>query len=57
MRLRNPLFIPAASERKVTKAYASDADAVSLDLEDRVRPHPLPSRVVIPICTFVMTPC
>ncbi len=44
MKLRNPLFVSAASECKVTKAYASEADAVILDLEDRVRLHPLPCR-------------
>ena len=38
MRLRNPLFAPADSERKVTKAYASEADAVILDLEDSIAP-------------------
>ncbi len=36
MRLRSPLFAPADSERKVSKALASDADAVILDLEDAV---------------------
>jgi citrate lyase subunit beta/citryl-CoA lyase len=30
------LFVPASEERKVTKALASDADAVILDLEDGV---------------------
>ncbi len=38
MKLRNPLFVPADSERKVTKAYASEADAVILDLEDSIAP-------------------
>ncbi len=38
MRLRNPLFAPADSERKVIKAYASEADAVILDLEDSIAP-------------------
>src|SRR3954468_482477 len=36
MKLRNPLFAPADSERKVAKALASRADAVILDLEDSV---------------------
>ena len=43
MRLRNPLFAPADSERKVTKAYASAADAVILDLEDSVAPSAKPA--------------
>jgi len=38
MKLRNPLFAPADSERKVAKACASKADAVILDLEDSVAP-------------------
>jgi citrate lyase subunit beta / citryl-CoA lyase len=38
MKLRNPLFAPADSERKVAKALASSADAVILDLEDSVAP-------------------
>lgn len=38
MKLRNPLFAPADSERKVTKALASAADAVILDLEDSIAP-------------------
>ncbi len=38
MRLRNPLFAPADSPRKVEKALASQADAVILDLEDSVAP-------------------
>jgi citrate lyase subunit beta/citryl-CoA lyase len=38
MKLRNPLFAPADSERKVAKALASRADAVILDLEDSVAP-------------------
>src|SRR4051812_32263014 len=38
MKLRNPLFAPADSERKVSKALASAADAVILDLEDSVAP-------------------
>ncbi len=36
MRLRNPLFAPADSERKMAKALAGPADAVILDLEDSV---------------------
>ncbi len=36
MRLRNPLFAPADSARKIEKALASAADAVILDLEDSV---------------------
>lgn len=36
MKLRNPLFAPADSARKVEKALASDADAVILDLEDSI---------------------
>lgn len=36
MRLRNPLFAPADSARKMEKALASAADAVILDLEDSV---------------------
>ncbi len=36
MRLRSPLFAPGDSERKMTKAIASAADAVVLDLEDSV---------------------
>jgi citrate lyase subunit beta/citryl-CoA lyase len=38
MKLRNPLFAPADSERKVAKALASSADAVILDLEDSIAP-------------------
>ena len=38
MKLRNPLFAPADSDRKVAKALASSADAVILDLEDSVAP-------------------
>ncbi len=38
MRLRSPLFAPGDSERKATKALASAADAVILDLEDSVAP-------------------
>src|SRR5262249_12470153 len=36
MRLRSPLFAPGDSERKMTKAIASAADAVILDLEDSI---------------------
>jgi citrate lyase subunit beta/citryl-CoA lyase len=36
MRLRNPLFAPADSPRKIDKALESVADAVILDLEDSV---------------------
>src|SRR4051812_2681866 len=36
MKLRTLLFAPADSERKITKALASSADAVILDLEDSV---------------------
>lgn len=36
LRLRNPLFAPADSPRKMQKALASAADAVILDLEDSV---------------------
>ena len=36
MRLRSPLFAPGDSERKMTKAIASAADAIILDLEDSV---------------------
>ncbi|HKH28194.1 MAG TPA: aldolase/citrate lyase family protein, partial [Sphingomicrobium sp.] len=39
MKLRNPLFAPADSERKVAKALASPADAIILDLEDSVAPN------------------
>lgn len=38
MRLRSPLFTPGDSEHKITKALASAADAVILDLEDAVAP-------------------
>ena len=34
MRFRSPLFAPGDSERKMTKAIASAADAVILDLEE-----------------------
>ncbi|MSP03929.1 MAG: CoA ester lyase [Acetobacteraceae bacterium] len=36
MRLRSPLFAPGDSDRKATKAIASAADCVILDLEDSV---------------------
>lgn len=36
VKLRNPLFAPADSARKMEKALASAADAVILDLEDSV---------------------
>ena len=36
VRLRNPLFAPGDSARKLDKALASAADAVILDLEDSV---------------------
>ncbi len=36
MRLRSPLFAPGDSERKASKAIASAADCVILDLEDSV---------------------
>lgn len=36
MRLRSPLFAPGDSERKMTKAIASVADVIILDLEDSV---------------------
>jgi citrate lyase subunit beta/citryl-CoA lyase len=36
MKLRSMLFVPADSERKLTKALASTADALILDLEDAV---------------------
>ena len=38
MRLRSLLFAPGDSERKITKALASEADGVILDLEDSVAP-------------------
>jgi citrate lyase subunit beta/citryl-CoA lyase len=40
--LRSWLFVPGDSERKQTKALASDADALILDLEDSVDPAQLP---------------
>src|SRR5690349_24833784 len=36
--LRSWLFVPADSERKITKALDSDADAIIFDLEDSVAP-------------------
>ena len=36
MHPRSFLFVPATSDRKIDKAYASDADAVIVDLEDSV---------------------
>src|ERR1700754_3535980 len=35
---RSWLFVPADSERKITKALDSDADAIIFDLEDSVAP-------------------
>src|SRR4051794_39898002 len=35
---RSWLFVPADSERKITKALDSEADAVIFDLEDSVAP-------------------
>jgi citrate lyase beta subunit len=37
--LRSLLFAPASDEQKLTKALASDADAVVADLEDATAPH------------------
>jgi citrate lyase subunit beta / citryl-CoA lyase len=37
--MRSLLFVPADSERKITKALASAADVVILDLEDSVAPE------------------
>ena len=39
--LRSLLFVPGDSERKLTKALASGADALILDLEDSVAPERL----------------
>jgi len=36
--MRSMLFVPADSERKLAKAFASGADAIILDLEDSVTP-------------------
>jgi citrate lyase subunit beta/citryl-CoA lyase len=38
MKMRSMLFVPADSERKITKAFDSGADALILDLEDSVAP-------------------
>ena len=38
MRLRSMLFVPADSERKMTKGLTSGADALIVDLEDSVAP-------------------
>jgi citrate lyase subunit beta / citryl-CoA lyase len=49
MRLRSPLFAPGDSERKMTKAIASEADAVILDLEDSVAAPSKPTaRAMVP---------
>ena len=49
MRLRSPLFAPGNSERKMTKAIASAADAVILDLEDSVAAPAKPTaRAMVP---------
>jgi citrate lyase subunit beta / citryl-CoA lyase len=42
MRLRSLLFVPGDSERKVTRAKTSGADALILDLEDSVAPAQKP---------------
>jgi citrate lyase subunit beta/citryl-CoA lyase len=50
MRLRSPLFAPGDSERKMTKAIASVADAVILDLEDSVAaPAKTVARTMVPV--------
>lgn len=36
MRLRSLLFVPADSERKIVRAFATEADAIIFDLEDSV---------------------
>lgn len=41
--MRSLLFVPADSERKLTKALASGADALILDLEDSVVPSNRPA--------------
>ncbi len=41
--LRSLLFVPGDSERKQTRALASEADALILDLEDSVTPAQLPA--------------
>jgi citrate lyase subunit beta/citryl-CoA lyase len=38
MRLRSLLFVPADSERKIARAFATEADALIFDLEDSVAP-------------------
>lgn len=49
MRLRSPLFAPGDSERKMTKAIASAADAIILDLEDSVAAPAKPTaRAMLP---------
>jgi len=49
MRLRSPLFAPGDSERKMTKAIASAADTVILDLEDSVAAPSKPTaRAMVP---------
>src|SRR5271165_5859055 len=49
MRLRSPLFAPGDSERKMTKAIASAADVVILDLEDSVAAPAKPTaRAMVP---------
>jgi citrate lyase subunit beta/citryl-CoA lyase len=40
---RSWLFVPADSERKITKALDSDADAIIFDLEDSVAPAQKPA--------------
>lgn len=42
MNLRSLLFVPGDSERKLTRALGSDADALVLDLEDAVLPDRKP---------------
>lgn len=37
--IRSLLFVPGDSERKIEKAFASEADAVIIDLEDAVAPE------------------
>lgn len=45
---RSWLFVPADSERKITKALQSDADAVIFDLEDSVAPaHKAKAREIL----------
>jgi citrate lyase subunit beta/citryl-CoA lyase len=41
--MRSLLFVPGDSERKLTKALASEADALILDLEDSVAPANRPA--------------